>query len=425
MNNILKQTIANMRTQPLLTGLTIAGTALAICLIMIVMMTREAQIADYGNEPYRSRTLYVRDSKFVMENGNYNFDGAIHRDIICAIFRKLKTPEAVAVHSSYINDIDVYAPGGEIVSVAPKTVNADFFRVYSLRFLEGKPFTEEECASNLTAALLSRSTCRKVFGQEKGVVGKVFIVANHEYRVAGVVEDVSPLMRSAYADIWVPASDRDDIPHPLEKSNIRPKYNHCADLLAKSPADFPKIRREVERLVKAYNKTHTGVVYDLIEQPDTKETAVNRDNTETPDMQAVYLRYLLIFGILLIVPAINIASMTQSRLRQREEEIGVRRTFGAKRSTILWQVIVESLIQTLLAGILGLLLSFVACIAAAQYIFPKVWGEESVTMSLDPSILFSPQLYGWAFFFCLVLNALSSLVPAWRASRGNIVEALK
>ncbi len=51
MNNILKQTIAGMRQQPLITALTVIGTALAICLIMIVMMTREVQIADYGAEP--------------------------------------------------------------------------------------------------------------------------------------------------------------------------------------------------------------------------------------------------------------------------------------------------------------------------------------------------------------------------------------
>lgn len=67
--NIIKQTLTNMRQQPLLTGLTIAGTALSICLIMIVMMTREAQIIDYGCEPYRSRTLYAKQMMIKQKTG--------------------------------------------------------------------------------------------------------------------------------------------------------------------------------------------------------------------------------------------------------------------------------------------------------------------------------------------------------------------
>lgn len=67
----------------------------------------------------------------------------------------------------------------------------------------------------------------------------------------------------------------------------------------------------------------------------------------------------IIFIILLLVPAINLSSMTQSRLRQRVAEIGVRRAFGSTRIEMVGQIIMENLVVTLLAGAVGLFISIV------------------------------------------------------------------
>lgn len=420
--NILKQTITGMRQQPLLTVLTIVGTALAICLIMIVMMTREVKLVDYANEPNRSRTLYVQSSHEKMLQGQ-TFNTSIHVKAVNAIFMKMKTPVVIAAYTSGLS-LDVEVSGKDNVSEKVKAVSSDFFRVFPLRFIEGKPFTDEECKSNMPVAILSRSACRNMFGQENNLRGKTFLIDSHEYRVAGVVEDVSPLLQSAFSEIWVPVSTIPGGNHPL--ASIGMDYLKVA-ILARNKDDFPKIRKEVERNLEVYNKSIVPDTLDLMGAPDEQEVYVNRTLANLyPDMDAIHLRYLLIFAILLIVPAINIASMTQSRLRQREAEIGVRRAFGAKRSTILMQTMTESLIQTIAAGILGLILCFVFCFFLSNYIFtPDQWWMDKQEMSLDFRILFSPEIYGWAFLFCLILNMLSTTFPAWHASRGNIVEVLK
>jgi putative ABC transport system permease protein len=54
-----------------------------------------------------------------------------------------------------------------------------------------------------------------------------------------------------------------------------------------------------------------------------------------PDVDQARRQRLIIFIILLIVPAINLSSMTQSRLRQRVAEIGVRRAFGSTRLELM------------------------------------------------------------------------------------------
>lgn len=421
-----------MRQQPLLTGLTIASTALAICLIMLVIMTREAKLVDYGCEPNRSRTLYIKSIFVKGEHGNKTYSGGLRRNMANGLSSNLKSAEKVALFSAWLTTVNAALPGGEFVKATTKAVNADFFDVFPLRFIEGRPFTKEECNSGLPLAILSRTTCRKVFRQEKGVTGKTFLVDNYEYRVAGVVEDVSSIQKSAYAEMWVPGNNAGtaaaDVPSAhISAPSLDWEYNIAMAILARNSDDFTAIRNEVDRNLAVFNKSFSPDTLNLMQQPDTQEMYVSREySNQIPDIVSIRLRYALIIAIMLIVPAINIASMMQSRLRQRRAELGVRRAFGAKRSTILLQTVMESFLQTLAAGILGLILCFALCVFAGDYVFASTdIFASSQKVQLDMSILFSPEIYGWTLLFCLILNMLSITVPAWRVSRENIVEAIK
>ena len=67
---------------------------------------------------------------------------------------------------------------------------------------------------------------------------------------------------------------------------------------------------------------------------------------------------MLVIAILLLVPAINLSSMTLSRMRRRMAEIGVRKAFGATGGELIRQIFFENLLLTLFAGVLGLALSY-------------------------------------------------------------------
>lgn len=427
MNNILRQTFINMRCQPLLTALSIAGSAMAICMIMIVMMTREVQTTDFGCEPNRSRTLYIQHSHNITDNGHgHSWGSGIDYQAVRDVFVPMKTPEAVAVYSPYHGTLDVAERGKDEILLNIKAANIDYFKIVKLNIREGNVPTKEECESNAPVALLSSSAARKIFGTDTDVTGRTVTIYNHDFRVTGVTDDVSPLFRMAFSDIWVPVNPVHADTHILSASSLATPYNLCVAMLARKTGDFEKIRTEHDRMLAEYNRKISPDTLDLMDQPDIQEVYINHIwSNEGPDIKAINMRYMLIFVILLIVPAINIASMTQSRLRQREKEIGVRRAFGATRATIMWQVVTESMIQTLIAGIIGLILCFAACSLASGYIFTPYWTDSSQDITFDPRILFSPMIYCQALIFCVILNTLSSVVPAWRASRENIVKVLK
>ena len=112
-------------------------------------------------------------------------------------------------------------------------------------------------------------------------------------------------------------------------------------------------------------------------------------------------------------------------MRKRLSELGVRRAFGATQGNLLSQILWESLLQTLLGGVLGLLMSYMA----AYLLKGMIYANSSMMyqlgdVSLNPFSLLNPVIFLYAFLFCIVLNVLSAMIPAWHISRKPIVTSI-
>ncbi|MDE6110116.1 MAG: FtsX-like permease family protein, partial [Muribaculaceae bacterium] len=125
--------------------------------------------------------------------------------------------------------------------------------------------------------------------------------------------------------------------------------------------------------------------------------------------------------ILLLVPAINLSSLTESRLRRRVEELGVRRAFGCTRSRLMGQLFGESMIVTLVGGVIGLILSVTYAFLFSGFLFGQGKGPAPL---IDLNMLLRPSTFALALLFCFILNLLSIGIPAWKATRTNIVNAI-
>ena len=88
------------------------------------------------------------------------------------------------------------------------------------------------------------------------------------------------------------------------------------------------------------------------------------------------------------------------------------------------QLLRENLIVTLLAGLFGLLLSVVVAYVGNEFLFAQEFSYTLAPPTVDASILIHTSTFLMALAFCFVLNLLSTGIPAWRASRMNIVDSL-
>jgi putative ABC transport system permease protein len=299
-----------------------------------------------------------------------------------------------------------------------------FWQVFDFTFIDGKPYDRATFDAAIPVAVLSETVARVVFGTTEGIVGKEFLLNHAPYQVCGIVKDVSILATSAYAQLWIPYTAGG-----LDKEvwNDNHMGMMTCTLLAKSREDFPTIREEANRRLEEYNKIIGENGWEIIprNRPYDQETnSVAYFANAEPNLPGERGRQLVIFLILLIVPAINISSMTQSRLRQRVSEIGVRRAFGSTRTDLMLQILAENFIVTMIAGVLGLLLSVVFAYVGNEFLFAQPQSQTLNPPVVDASILLQPDTFLWALFFCFALNLFSSSIPAWRASRIDIVSAL-
>ena len=407
-----QQAWAQLRQQPLISGVTVAGTALSIFLIMLVVTPQPVQVEPFAPESNRDRFLHVKWGSITNEAwGDSNSNGPWSAASLQEIYGKRTMPQPVSL------------PGQPTTAVDVRETDSQFWTVFDFAFTDGKPFDQATFDAGQPVAVITESVARLLFGTTKAV-GKEFLLAHAPYRVCGVVKDVSTLAETAYAQVWIPYTSTDQVNNTWEHNLMG--LMSCT-ILARDRSDFPAIREEAARRLDEFNKVIGENGYKIINRNrpyDQEKNALTAGANVEPDVTAARRTRFIIFLILLIVPAINLSSMTQSRLRRRVAEIGVRRAFGCTRMELLGQILGENFIVTLLAGVLGLIISLLFAFLLGDTLFVQDWTTTLNPPVVDASILIHASTFGWALLFCFVLNLLSTGIPAWRASRMNIVEAI-
>ena len=122
-------------------------------------------------------------------------------------------------------------------------------------------------------------------------------------------------------------------------------------------------------------------------------------------------------GCVLLIVVANVANLLMARATVRARELAIRAAIGADRSTLMRQLLTESVVIALVGGGLGVLLAF--------------WGVDLI-LALDPGEVprVAPvSVDGWALSFALLLSMVTGLlfgvVPAWQASRPELQNTLK
>ncbi len=416
-----KQAIAALKENPLLGVITIVGTALAICMIMVIVIVYEVRNADYQPEGNRSRTLYVTWGSTVGKKGGDN-NSCLSLKTIKACYLNLQSAEAVCISARFRSKLASIPGGKEKVNSDLLNTDENFWKVFNFAFIGGSPYTEADVASGIKKAVISETMARRLYGSNDAV-GKTILLSYEPFTICGVVKDVSILAESAYAQIWIPYSTN-QITSVSFTEDILGLFH--VYILAKSANDFPAIKAEVEKRVEQYNATLVDNIYVLNGQPESHFDLQTRDGATKPDPKRSIIQYITIILILLLVPAINLSGITLSRMQKRMTEIGICKAFGATKGEVIMQVLTENLVVSLIGGVIGLVFSYGALYMLRDWLLGYAGGREiNGFASVNAEMLFNPMVFLYAFVFCLVLNLLSAGIPAFRTASGAIVDALK
>ncbi|PTS99040.1 ABC transporter permease [Pedobacter sp. HMWF019] len=409
LKNYFKIAIVVLKRRKFFTFVSLFGISFTLSILMVGTAFLDKVVSPDYPDYKRDRSLYVGSME--LQNSK---EGWMNRSDVSFYFfehyvSRLKNVEKMGI-SSYPKASNAYVNNKKIV-INYKYTNADYWRVLEYRFLEGKPYSEQQILNRERVAVISLATKKAYFGDVPSVVGQYISADEVNYRVIGVVANVAKTMRNFAGDMF--------LPYTVSKEN----YNkpdlmgpYSAVLLARSKADVPKMKLEFDQMMrkvpignKEFDRLYCNADYFFASI--TRRIAGDGKDSGITRAVSVLVAFVILF---LLLPTINLVNINITRIMERSSEIGVRKAFGASSRTLVCQFIVENMILTFLGGLLGLLFS-----ALIIYFFNSWNLIDSVRLSLNFSVLM------YSFLACVFFGLISGVYPAWRMSRLNVVKALK
>jgi putative ABC transport system permease protein len=291
------------------------------------------------------------------------------------------------------------AGGGEPEEVLARLVTDNFFEVLGTGAQLGRPFVRGD--EDKTVVVLSSRLWQRRFGSDPGIIGRGITLNGRLLTVAGVMP-ASFRSVGGRPDLWLPERFPRD---------ARGRYLQVVARL-RPGATVEQARTEMTGIAGRLARTHPR-------NTNWGATVVPVHEQVTGDARPALLVLLGAVGLLLLIACVNVANLLLARAATRHTEIAVRLALGATRGRLVRQMLTESLLLAIVAGVFGLALA--------------VWGTD-VLVRLLPADLALPRLdevrvdgrvLGFAFVMSLLTGVLFGTAPAVTASALNLAQATR
>lgn len=430
-----RQALRSIRQHKLFSVIYITGTALAIASTTVFAIVYYIKYAPVYPEYNRPRTATLSTVYYNPEHAQVS---GVFYDLAINHLDKVENADAVAMnfYGAGIPKRVNYNDNKSFLGVNVKPVNTAYFEVFPYEFISGRPFSQTEFAGGTRVAAISDKVATKVFGTTDSVAGKNITLNYIDYKITGVFREGSRLCSNSFAEIFIPYTviPNYDKRSDFSKMLITGAYslNFLTDDFDALQAELNEIarRKNTEAKNKAAEDEEAEQIYLDTSLKDNFTMAFKGDyifDNDDSSESDIVRKYLFILSVLLIVPALNLSGIIAGNMEERRSEIGVRKSFGATNGRILSQVLWENLVLTLIGGIAGLIAAWLIISFGSNWIFVSI-GDFSIDASSDvrisPEMLFAPAIFLFSFTLCLILNMLSSLLPAKLAIRRSIVETI-
>jgi predicted permease len=277
---------------------------------------------------------------------------------------------------------------GSLVLVGP-----EYFKTMGVPLLEGRDFRQAD-AGGPPRVVVNETFARRFFTNESPIGRKV------DGEVIGVVKDADHLQfndRSEFRKaVWPTVYTLYRKPIDGGPSFARMVFQVRTQL---DPGDvLPAIRVAVHEVDPQIALAQVGTLADHI------DSAIATENT--------FARLSLLFGgIAVLLTAIGLFGILSYNVARRIKEFGIRLGLGSRRSRVVGVVLFGGLKLVVFGVVIGLAGAFFA----ARYVASILFGLKSS----------DPRVIGAAVAVVIVVGALASLAPAWRASRVQPLDALR
>jgi len=289
--------------------------------------------------------------------------------------------------------------GSKNTNTTVRGTGEKYLKLSNFTIERGRYFNKEEVQSVRKVAVIGSTVVKNLFG-DISAIGKEIKVDGNNYLVIGSTEQKGALS-------WFDPDDQIFIPVTTAQKRLFGIHHiQSIDVQAKKMEDLEVIKKDIDSLLRIRHGIRKTEDSDFHVQNSSQWLNSWGDAAKT-------FTYLLggIAAISLLVGGIGIMNIMLVSITERTKEIGIRIAVGAKKSEIMEQFLIESVLISFIGGGLGILLGIIISRTVS-----KIGGWDTII---------STQSIMLAFGFSVGIGIFFGFYPARKAANLNPIDALR
>ncbi|MGM0726574.1 MAG: ABC transporter permease [Bacillota bacterium] len=272
-------------------------------------------------------------------------------------------------------------------------INEGYTNVHSLQIAEGQNLRDIDFRSGRRAALISEGLQKELFNGQKAL-GEMIWMNGQPVEVIGVLAKQKGMFSFDMNEIFVPFAMLTSTFGINEYDKLSIQVSHADQM------------KEVGKSAAALlnENHHTEDAYEMINMEEIAEGIGQITSVMTTIIGSIA-------GISLLVGGIGVMNIMLVSVTERTREIGIRKAIGATRAQILVQFLIESVVLTLIGGLMGIALG--------------LGGAALVSLVAGWPSLVSWQVICGGVLFSMLIGIVFGLIPANKAARLDPIDSLR